>query len=274
MTVTDANACKETDSIMVTQPPLPQPAFATTQPSCFGYRDGRVEIRGNDLEVYTFSLDGERFQRERSFEGLPAGDYETVLKDTTGCVYDYPFTIDSPPEQFIEAYKDQTIKLGESATLRVESQFPLDSLRWLSGEGIDCDTCQNTTVRPMTSQVYPVSVVSQKGCYNEDRVFIKVNRRDLVYPPNAFSPNGDGRNDYFTLYSGSGASRIEELRIFNRWGVQVFSAENIPFGVESMGWDGVFKGERMNNGVFVYYARVRLVDGTEEMVKGEIHLIR
>lgn len=70
-----------------------------------------------------------------------------------------------------------------------------------------------------------------------------------MYIPSAFTPNGDGVNDFF----GVKAEGIKtfNLQIFNRWGEVVFESENI-----NNLWDGSFKGERIKNtDVYVYQVK-------------------
>ena len=70
-----------------------------------------------------------------------------------------------------------------------------------------------------------------------------------MYIPSAFTPNGDGVNDFF----GVKAEGIKSfnLQIFNRWGEVVFESESI-----TNLWDGSFKGERIKNtDVYVYQVK-------------------
>ncbi|MCB0562557.1 MAG: gliding motility-associated C-terminal domain-containing protein, partial [Phaeodactylibacter sp.] len=76
----------------------------------------------------------------------------------------------------------------------------------------------------------------------------------LLYVPNAFSPNEDGRNDLFLPASASGVEVEDyEFRVFNRWGTEVFSAKNLPDG-----WDGTFQGKRQNGGVYIWYVKCKV----------------
>jgi gliding motility-associated-like protein len=270
----DAQGCLLRDSIAVLQPDLPQPIFLLTEPTCFGDKDGQVAIQGLTLEDYAFSMDSVRFQEVPAFAELLAGDYTVFLRNDDGCTYAYPFTLPSPPERFIEVLRDQTIKLGDSTEIEVRSLFPLMDIDWSGGDSIRCHACPYTYVRPIYTQDYVVQVISDKGCFNEGTVRIVVDRRNPVYAPNAFSPNGDGANDGFTLFGGHAAVRIERLQVFDRWGSQLFLAQGIPLNDTNLGWDGTLRGEPVNAGVYVFEAQVRLVDGSLEGLKGEVTLMR
>ena len=71
-----------------------------------------------------------------------------------------------------------------------------------------------------------VTYVDENGCEREDDILINVLKDREVYIPNAFSPNGDGVNDGFTVFAGSQVLRVKNLKIYNRWGEVVFENFN------------------------------------------------
>ncbi len=87
-----------------------------------------------------------------------------------------------------------------------------------------------------------------------------------VYIPSAFSPNGDGKNDVFKIYSNLVSTM--EMKIFNQWGELLFSTSN-----PADGWDGTYKGKKQPTGVYIYAVRVKLVDGTDLSRRGSITLV-
>lgn len=88
-----------------------------------------------------------------------------------------------------------------------------------------------------------------------------------VYVPNAFSPNSDGVNDKMYV-RGLNLEEID-FKIFDRWGELVFETTD-----QSVGWDGTFKGELLDPDVYVYHLRVICFDGQENLIKGNITLMR
>ncbi len=84
--------------------------------------------------------------------------------------------------------------------------------------------------------------------------------------PNAFSPNGDGHNDVFRILGD--ADKVD-LRIFNRWGEEVFYTNDI-----SVGWNGTYKGNELNNGVFFYILNAVTKSGKEVELKGNVTLLK
>ena len=91
---------------------------------------------------------------------------------------------------------------------------------------------------------------------------------DFIYVPDAFSPNRDGINDCFQILSPPRISEYKML-IFNRWGEKVFETFD-----ENSCWNGTFKGKPSDPDVFVYHLKVKCVDGQENLIKGNITLLR
>jgi gliding motility-associated-like protein len=89
--------------------------------------------------------------------------------------------------------------------------------------------------------------------------------------PNAFSPNGDGVNDAFRVFGEDILSL--DLRIYDRWGTLLFQT-NDP----SQGWDGRYKGEALNSGVFLWKAAIegyrRNGKKFTEVLSGDVTLVK
>jgi gliding motility-associated-like protein len=105
------------------------------------------------------------------------------------------------------------------------------------------------------------------GCTTTDNVTLNVIPVVELYWPNAFSPNGDGNNDFYMPY-GSNVKLIE-WKIFNRWGEKVFQSTSF-----FQGWDGTYKGEMQNPQLFVYEANVTMMNNSNKKFKGSFMLIR
>jgi len=110
--------------------------------------------------------------------------------------------------------------------------------------------------RPVDSHLEPV--------YSN---FVEITYRSEVYFPNAFSPNGDGLNDFFTfegrfIESGS-------IKIYSRWGELIFETSQID-----QGWDGTINGQEALVGTYVYSAQLIDESGVQFVKTGEVVLIR
>lgn len=91
--------------------------------------------------------------------------------------------------------------------------------------------------------------------------------------PDAFTPNGDGNNDYFTVF-GNNISRYE-IRIYNRWGELVYhSTDATELNDLSRGWNGTLNNTPQSAGTFAYYIIATGNDGQQLEKKGNVTLIR
>ena len=91
-----------------------------------------------------------------------------------------------------------------------------------------------------------------------------------IYIPNAFSPNGDGENDFLKIYYGNLACiKTLQLSIYDRWGENVFKTT-----VTNFQWDGKYMGKMLNTQVLTYYLQIEFSDQTVLKKKGNISLVR
>ncbi len=97
---------------------------------------------------------------------------------------------------------------------------------------------------------------------------VSVEKPYALYSPNAFSPDGDGINDFFKV---SGQGMIDfVIQIYNRWGQMVYKSTDL-----SQGWDGTFKGKNLPTGSYVYKIKTSKYGVEQKLVKsGSIALIR
>ena len=196
-----------------------------------------------------------------------AGVFDVTLTVTNGSGTDQiinSVTVMDLPE--INGYGDTLIDIGGAAVLLAE---PIDPgiLFWDPEETVDCPTCLEVTATPLITTTYYPSLIGANGCIGRDTVLVMVNFEEIVEVPSAFSPNGDGSNDFVHVL-GIGITSID-FRIFNRYGQLVFSSTDIEEG-----WDGTMNGEELNQGVFVYTLEYSLIDGTNGTKSGNITLVK
>ena len=91
--------------------------------------------------------------------------------------------------------------------------------------------------------------------------------------PNAFSPNGDGKNDYYNVFN---VKSIVEFHgaIYNRWGQELYRWGLDEMGVEGTGWDGTYKGNPVKPGVYFVVIKAKGADGIEYDIKRDVNLLR
>ncbi len=112
------------------------------------------------------------------------------------------------------------------------------------------------------------------GCSLSDTVKIDIGPcSSYLKVPGAFTPNGQGENNYFTVF-GKNIDQYE-IRIFNRWGEVVYSSRDvIELNDLNRGWDGTLDGKLQQTGTFAYYINARDRGGKVIEKKGNLTLIR
>ncbi len=120
---------------------------------------------------------------------------------------------------------------------------------------------------------YQQNDISLKGADNNeciDSVFLDIPAISCcgIFIPNAFTPNGDGRNDQFRLIPESRISQYQ-MDIVNRWGRLVFTSADI-----NKSWDGMIDGHPADIGTYFYQIKGKCISGTEIYEKGDLTLIR
>ncbi len=182
--------------------------------------------------------------------------------DVVICIYSLPSVVASP---------DVTILVGTIADLTAynSSNPGTGTLLWSPDSTLSCYTCENPEATPLQTTTYIVELTDLHGCKDEDTTVVKVYCNDnVLFVPNAFTPNNDGKNDYFHL-DGKGIAKLNYLRIFNRWGQLVF--ETTDFNAV---WDGKVNGKKSEPEVFDYLLEAICSTGETIRKQGNITLIR
>lgn len=169
------------------------------------------------------------------------------------------------PLPFVEAGPDATINIGETIQLNGMGDLIFE---WMPGASLSDSTIADPIAMPLQTTVYTFTTETDQGCKAEDDLTITVTNIFEVILPNAFTPNGDGLNDFIGLRA-RGIEDLEQFAIFNRWGQKVFETNDI-----NDQWDGTFKGKPQELGVYVFYVQARKFLGGEFFLKGNITLIR
>ncbi len=119
---------------------------------------------------------------------------------------------------------------------------------------------------------------SYQGCDSLVRLYLDFYK---IFIPSAFSPNGDGFNDVFTIFSGEDVKEIREMKVFNRWGDLAYSSSDITTNTNvasanknNIGWDGTKGGKDADTGIYTYFVRVVFDDGKDRLLKGSVALLR
>ncbi len=118
---------------------------------------------------------------------------------------------------------------------------------------------------------YPVSLIVQNdlGCFDTTVNTIRVLKSCYIAVPNAFTPNGDGLNDFLYPLNAFKADNLD-FKVYNRLGQLVFESQDW-----TQKWDGTIKSEPQDAGIYVWTLEYVLRDtGKHVFMKGSSVLIR
>ena len=122
--------------------------------------------------------------------------------------------------------------------------------------------------------MYEFVATNTNGCKVDSIVIIDVTKPRRANAPSAFTPNGDGVNDYFFIQGGAKVQEVTIFRIYDRWGALLYEGQNLEVNVPEQGWDGNYKGKLCNSGSYIWYADVTFKDGLTEQLKGDVLLLK
>ena len=218
----------------------------------------------------SYSLFGETFTPQR-----PRGTIRLPAASQHGCdsliVVDISFARETPG---LDLPSEIVVRQGDSVVLDPRYNFTPSTVRWTSDPLIAIPAVPRPVFIPTQNLDIRVEASNSAGCEATATTRIILDRRLQVYTPNVFRPGAGGANGGFTLFGGNQIQEIEILRIFDRWGNLLFTVRNIPPNTPSLGWDGRASGRDMPGGLYVYSATLRLRDGRQEVVRGDVLLIR
>ncbi|MBL7794568.1 MAG: gliding motility-associated C-terminal domain-containing protein, partial [Saprospiraceae bacterium] len=269
--LTDQQGCDSV--IIVSVLALPAPIFSLSgTASCPNNGTGTIRVAnvaGNG--PFEYSIDGNTFQTGADFAGVEAGDYLVVVQDANGCTSQN--NIDVPTlESLTLSAEEFTLPCNE-----LQIDISVNILSGLVGQ-IDYlwDNGDTTAVRSVTAAgVYALEVSNDCESVNQNvEVVPEVKGKlGIFYIPNVFSPNSDGINDLFQVFTGEGV-QVEQfqLSVFDRWGNMLYKSEDY-----TAGWDGDYRSKAMNPGVYVWHLKA-VVFRCGQLVsfedKGDVTIVR
>ena len=179
-----------------------------------------------------------------------------------------------PVPQLDIVEKEIDLNVGFSVQLKTQSSADITQWRWEPQAFLSDARTASPVASPTQSITYSCVATNGGSCFARDQVTIHVMCNNAnMFVPNTFSPNGDGMNDRF-FPRGTGVFNIKSLRIFNRWGQEVFERTNFLPNRETDGWDGTFKGLPIESDVYVYMLEVICENKSIIPFKGNVTLLR
>ncbi len=275
------NGCESQDSVLVTlNANYPQAVeLSIIHPSCFGASSGKVAVMGvtGGEPPYLYALNQEPLRQDSLLTNLVPGAYDLLIQDANGCEFVEQIVLNQPKELVLSLGEDLYVNLGDEVYLEAVSNFEVDSVSWTVFNGddfTDTITGLSHSFQAMHTQGIRLEAFENGGCTTTDIINIYVDQREKVFIPNAFSPNEDGDNDRFTVFSGGAVDAVSSMTIYSRWGDIVYQRNNFEPNDLDAGWDGTFGGKELSDGVYIYRIELLLVNGRRETYAGDLALIK
>ena len=176
------------------------------------------------------------------------------------------------PLPTVNAGADMEVQAGTPIDMAPTYSNDVIQWTWSPATYLNCSNCPNPVSTPLAQTQYTLTVKNNVGCFAKDSVLLKMICDEArVAIPNAFSPNGDGKNDQFIV---KGISMVKHLMIYNRWGQKVFERSNFIAADRSACWDGTLKGYPASPGTYVYFVEMECPSGGGFLRKGSFVLVR
>lgn len=202
--------------------------------------------------------------------------YKVIGTDAAGCFADTAWVnVNVLPSPTVNAGADKIIDAGTAVDLIAEVSPDVTQVNWTPTGSIFRNDINAITVNPLTNTEYTVTAINSAGCTATDKIEVQVNpgNNPGIFLPNTFSPNGDGINEIF--YPRSKALvNIKSMVITNRNGEVVFEKYNFYTNDANAGWNGLYRGNRLPAGVFIYTIGFEKPDHSFQFIKADIALIR
>lgn len=158
-------------------------------------------------------------------------------------------------------------------TLSAQTSTDVTKWTWSPNNYLSCNNCPQPISTPLKSIIYTLEVRNENGCSATDEIQLTVGcDENKIFIPNAFTPNGDGKNDRFQLQA-AGINEIEGFQIFNRFGQLVYEVKHIDPAATAAAWDGRMNGTLQPAGTYVYFIQLRCFNNQQIVRKGSVVLI-
>ena len=269
--------CVDTDSVYIFVKGLLIPYAGRDTNICAGgvvhlFAQGGLSYVWQQLSDWSIVSDSASFhiapKVSNTYEVTISGDCNTDSVKVHVNVFPTPSVTINPTEATIIAGQKYNVTAVPSG---------LGLLQWHPDYNINCDTCRSVIMSPDINTTYTVVLTDVYGCIDstEITIYVLCDKQNSIYVPNAFEPSvgASSRNAYFYV-QGTGVKELTYLRVFNRWGAEVFNAEHVPINKPEAGWDGTFNGSPVGIDVYMYQMQVECSNGNLFPISGNVTIIK
>ncbi|MFK8045397.1 MAG: PKD domain-containing protein [Crocinitomicaceae bacterium] len=276
LAIVSENGCSDSASIPIQVHALPIADFVSPEPCIYGAvfvdssHDDSTTI---DSWLWNFGDGNSSTLQNPTHPFDSVGNYTVSLEVTSGygCMDTVAYIIPIyPPPVSQFTFFPNPAKVNEVVTFNSTAfsvNAPIVEWDWDFANGDSSDLIDPSTSYDMGG-MYNVQLIvfDAIGCRDTSEQSVFIAHGPKI--PAAFSPNGDGVNDYLMIL-GSGFEEID-FTVYNNWGRVLYNTTD----VNDKGWDGTYEGEPQPMGPYVYKARVKTVFGQIIEISGDSTIIR
>ncbi len=267
LTVINQYGCTDTDDVVISVIGF-KPVTAETVYLCFGSSTQLFVTGGGDQFLWSPTDSLYPADVAYPYVWCKTNKHYTVVVSDTKCNRDTTLSVDvliNPLPEIIVDVKDIDCGLPRGQLIAHGAV----SYRWQPATGLSSDTSAAPIVDVDAATGYIVTGVDANGCADTTSATLKVfEGKGRLFAPDAFTPNTDGKNDKYRVRIPGDIYRYE-LRIYNRWGQQVYKGLD-----PNNGWDGIFMGYEAPIGTYYYYYKAVSSICNELEGQGDLQLIR
>ncbi|MBO9199623.1 MULTISPECIES: T9SS type B sorting domain-containing protein [Niastella] len=265
-------SCIATEQVQVITVPYPVAIAGSDTTICF---DTRAQLQGNTEANRWVWLPSPTLSNRNVLDPVAspkeATAYVLSVYDNKGCPkpgFD-TIVVSVLPDIKPFAGKDTAVVVNQLLQLQASGG---KTYQWVPAINLSNPTIANPTAMyaaPSAGIIYKVLVYNEAGCVDSAYIKVKVFQTvPTVFVPNAFTPNGDGKNDLLRPIA-VGIAHIDYFEVFNRWGQLVFRTST-----NEHGWDGTIAGKLQPSGTYVWMVKAVDYTGAPYVQRGTLVLVR
>ena len=231
----------------------------------------RITVEGGTGAIQ-YAINGQAPVLSSTLSNLPAGHYQITVQDAAGCRASTEDSISAGKPFFIDKLFYQGPDCEEiNGSIAIHASGGNGFINYWLNDSIS--HAIGHFLR-LSANAYRISAIDEFGC-QLDTIALLPLPECTVFIPNAFTPNHDGINDNFQIFTNTFYDvEVLNFMIFNRWGDLVWSQNNFTINTFHNWWDGYFNNQAAQQDVYTYMIKVRHQTGKEELFAGDVTLVR
>ncbi|MEO8770866.1 MAG: gliding motility-associated C-terminal domain-containing protein [Ferruginibacter sp.] len=191
-----------------------------------------------------------------------------IVTGTLGtCIKTASVNIHIYANPFADAGPDQTIVTGGQVAL-TGSGTNAATISWSPANTLTGASTFSPLANPAFTTTYTLTVTDNNHCISTDETKVIV-EGVCTNPMNAFTPNGDGKNDKWFATNGTGCTSQVSVAVFNRYGSPVYKNDDYHND-----WDGTYHGKPLPDATYYYVVTYKLINGRTSVKKGDVTILR